>query len=209
MKLCPRRASNSPATSRRRSSSCRSFQPRSWPVRKQIEAAKRLIEFLASPRAAEAIREQRHGAARGIEVAANGDRNAARRLFRGVPRCRLFESRRRLPRLGSHRSNSARRADTVNLQRLTRSVGFPRDFGAVQQVRWGCQRETKACLLPILLDAGRTKPGEPSGVNRIYRLYREEGLAVRKRRSRRKAVGTRTPILVEAKPNALVARLCP
>ena len=44
--------------------------------------------------------------------------------------------------------------------------------------------------------------GEPSGVNRIYRLYREEGLAVRKRRSRRKAAGTRAPILVEAKPNA-------
>jgi putative transposase len=44
--------------------------------------------------------------------------------------------------------------------------------------------------------------GEPSGINRIYRLYREEGLAVRKRRSRRKAVGTRAPILVEAKPNA-------
>jgi putative transposase len=44
--------------------------------------------------------------------------------------------------------------------------------------------------------------GEPSGINRIYRLYREEGLTVRKRRSRRKAVGTRTPILVEAKPNA-------
>jgi transposase InsO family protein len=44
--------------------------------------------------------------------------------------------------------------------------------------------------------------GEPSGINRIYRLYREEGLAVRKRRTRRKAVGTRAPILVEAKPNA-------
>ena len=44
--------------------------------------------------------------------------------------------------------------------------------------------------------------GEPSGINRIYRLYREEGLAVRKRRSRRKAIGTRAPILVEAKPNA-------
>jgi transposase InsO family protein len=45
--------------------------------------------------------------------------------------------------------------------------------------------------------------GEPSGLNRIYRLYREEGLAVRRRRSRRKAVGTRAPILlVEAKPNA-------
>jgi putative transposase len=39
------------------------------------------------------------------------------------------------------------------------------------------------------------REGEPSGVNRIYRLYREEGLTVRKRRARRRAVGTRTPIL--------------
>jgi putative transposase len=31
--------------------------------------------------------------------------------------------------------------------------------------------------------------GEPSGVNRIDRLYREEGLAVRKRRARRRAGG--------------------
>ncbi|WP_376711802.1 IS3 family transposase [Bradyrhizobium altum] len=46
------------------------------------------------------------------------------------------------------------------------------------------------------------REGEPSGINRIYRLYREEGLIVRKRRARRKAVGTRAPILVEARPNA-------
>ena len=46
------------------------------------------------------------------------------------------------------------------------------------------------------------RDGEPSGINRIYRLYREEGLTVRKRKSRRKAVGTRAPILVEARPNA-------
>jgi len=46
------------------------------------------------------------------------------------------------------------------------------------------------------------REGEPSGVNRIYRLYREEGLTVRKRRARRRAVGTRAPILVEAKANA-------
>jgi hypothetical protein len=32
--------------------------------------------------------------------------------------------------------------------------------------------------------------------------FREEGLTVRKRRARRKAVGTRAPILVEARPNA-------
>ena len=44
--------------------------------------------------------------------------------------------------------------------------------------------------------------GEPSGINRIYRLYREEGLTVRKRRARRRAVGSRSPILVESKPNA-------
>jgi putative transposase len=44
--------------------------------------------------------------------------------------------------------------------------------------------------------------GEPSGINRIYRLYRQEGLTVRKRRARRRAVGTRTPILADAKINA-------
>lgn len=44
--------------------------------------------------------------------------------------------------------------------------------------------------------------GELSGVNRIHRLYREEGLTVRKRKSRRRAVGTRAPILVEARANA-------
>ncbi len=46
------------------------------------------------------------------------------------------------------------------------------------------------------------REGEMAGLNRVYRLYREEGLAVRKRRSRRKAVGMRAPILVEARPNA-------
>jgi transposase InsO family protein len=46
------------------------------------------------------------------------------------------------------------------------------------------------------------RDGEASGITRIYRLYREEGLAVRRRRTRRKAIGTRAPILVEAVPNA-------
>src|ERR1700731_3972243 len=46
------------------------------------------------------------------------------------------------------------------------------------------------------------REGESSGINRIHRIYREEGLAVRKRRARRKAVGNRGPILVEARPNA-------
>jgi putative transposase len=46
------------------------------------------------------------------------------------------------------------------------------------------------------------REGERSGINRIYRLYREEGLVVRRRRSRRRAVGTRAPVLVEARANA-------
>lgn len=46
------------------------------------------------------------------------------------------------------------------------------------------------------------REGEPSGINRIYRLYREEGLTVRKRKARRKAIGTRAPILIEARANA-------
>jgi transposase InsO family protein len=46
------------------------------------------------------------------------------------------------------------------------------------------------------------REGEPSGINRIHRLHREEGLAVRRRRARRKAVGVRVPKLLEARPNA-------
>jgi putative transposase len=63
---------------------------------------------------------------------------------------------------------------------------------ANERKRFGYRR------LFVLLGQG----GEPSGINRIYRLYREEGLTVRKRRARRRAVGLRAPILVESKPNA-------
>ncbi len=45
-------------------------------------------------------------------------------------------------------------------------------------------------------------PGEPSGINRIYRLYSEEGLTVRKHKARHKAIGTRPPILIEARGKA-------
>ena len=44
--------------------------------------------------------------------------------------------------------------------------------------------------------------GEVFNRKRIYRLYREEGLSVRRRRGRRRAAGTRAPILVEAAVNA-------
>ena len=51
------------------------------------------------------------------------------------------------------------------------------------------------------------REGEPSGINRIYRLYRKEELMVRKRRVPRRAVGARAPIMVEARVNAPVAGL--
>ena len=53
------------------------------------------------------------------------------------------------------------------------------------------------------------REGEPAGSNRIYRLYRKEGLAVRKRRARRRATGTRAPVSgLSLSECALVARLC-
>jgi putative transposase len=79
----------------------------------------------------------------------------------------------------------SRRAADVELRTRLRDL-------ANQRRRFGYRR------LFILL----REQGEPSGINRIYRLYREEGLTVRKRRARRRAVGTRAPILVEAKVNA-------
>jgi putative transposase len=82
------------------------------------------------------------------------------------------------------RYRSRRPADTELRSRLRELAN--------QRRRFGYRR------LFILL----RREGELSGINRIYRLYREEGLMVRKRRGRRKALGTRAPILVEARPNA-------
>jgi putative transposase len=84
----------------------------------------------------------------------------------------------------SVRYRSCRPPDTALRERL-RAL-------AVERRRFGYRR------LFVLL----RREGELSGKNRIYRLYREEGLTVRKRRCRRRAIGTRAPILVEARPNA-------
>jgi len=93
--------------------------------------------------------------------------------------CRVVAADRKMIRYRS------RRPPDIELRRRLRNL-------ANQRRRFGYRR-----LFIILRDQG-----EPSGVNRIYRLYREEGLGVRKRRSRRKAIGTRAPLRVEAKPNA-------
>lgn len=43
---------------------------------------------------------------------------------------------------------------------------------------------------------------EPSRMNRIYRLNSDGGLTVRERKTCRMAIGTRAPILIEARANA-------
>jgi transposase InsO family protein len=93
--------------------------------------------------------------------------------------CLIVSADRKMIRYRSHRP-----ADTPLRTRLRELANERRRFGYRR--------------LFVLL----RREGEPSGINRIYRLYREEGLTVRKRRARRKAVGTRAPILVEARPNA-------
>ena len=63
---------------------------------------------------------------------------------------------------------------------------------ANERRRFGCRR------LFILL----RRQGEPPGINRLCRVCREQGLSLRKRRARRKAVGTCAPVPVGARANA-------
>jgi len=63
---------------------------------------------------------------------------------------------------------------------------------AAEQRRFGYRR------LHVLLRA----EGHVVNRKKTQRLYREEGLTVRKRKGRKRATGARAPILVEARPNA-------
>ncbi len=93
--------------------------------------------------------------------------------------CRIVAIDRKTARYTSKRPADAElRAELRDLANARRRFGYRRLFVLLRQ------------------------RGERSGKNRIYRLYREEGLTVKKRRARRRAVGTRAPIVVEAKPNA-------
>ncbi len=76
--------------------------------------------------------------------------------------CRIIGTDRKMVRYRSQRAH-----DTVLRGRLRELANERRRFGYRR--------------LFVLLRRG----GEPSGINRIYRLYREEGLTVRKRRARR------------------------
>jgi putative transposase len=93
--------------------------------------------------------------------------------------CRLIQADRK-----SVRYRSRRPRDDALRSRLREEL-------AAEQRRFGYRR------LHILL---RTE-GHVLNRKKTQRLYREEGLTVRKRKGRKRATGARAPILVEAKPN--------
>jgi putative transposase len=87
--------------------------------------------------------------------------------------------------VSSYRYQS-RRADDAGLrERLRALAGLRRRFG-YRRLAWLLERE-----------------GTKVNLKKVYRVYREEGLAVRRRRGRRRAIGTRAPIVV---PQALNQR---
>ena len=92
--------------------------------------------------------------------------------------CRVLGAERSSCRYRRRRDDAGLRARLVALAHERRRFGYRRLFVLMRRA------------------------GETSSRNRIYRLYREEGLSVRTRKSRRRAVGTRAPILIAAHANA-------
>jgi len=93
--------------------------------------------------------------------------------------CRLIRADRKTVRYRS------RRPRDEELRRRLREL-------AAEQRRFGYRR------LHVLLRA----EGHLVNRKKTQRLYREEGLTVRKRKGRKRAVGSRAPILIELRPNA-------
>jgi putative transposase len=85
--------------------------------------------------------------------------------------------------VSSYRYRSRRLADGPLRERLRALAVIRRRFG-YRRLGWLLERE-----------------GLKVNLKKVYRLYREEGLAVKRRRGRRRAIGTRAPIVVPRAPN--------
>jgi putative transposase len=85
--------------------------------------------------------------------------------------------------VSSYRYRSHRPDDGVLRERLRTLAGLRRRFG-YRRLGWLLERE-----------------GTKVNLKKVYRLYREEGLAVRRRRGRRRAIGARAPIVVPQELN--------
>jgi len=80
--------------------------------------------------------------------------------------------------VSSYRYRSRRADDGPLRERLRALAAVRRRFG-YRRLAWLLDRE-----------------GTKVNLKKVYRLYREEGLAVKRRRGRRRAIGTRAPIVV-------------
>jgi putative transposase len=87
--------------------------------------------------------------------------------------------------VSSYRYQSRRPDDGPLRERLRALAALRRRFG-YRRLAWLLERE-----------------GSKVNLKKVYRVYREEGLAVKRRRGRRRAIGTRAPIAV---PQALNQR---
>ena len=85
--------------------------------------------------------------------------------------------------VSSYRYRSRRPDDGPLRERLRGLAAIRRRFG-YRRLGWLLERE-----------------GAKVNLKKVYRLYREEGLAVKRRRGRRRAIGTRAPIVVPRDPN--------
>ena len=85
--------------------------------------------------------------------------------------------------VSSYRYRSRRPDDGPLRERLRGLAAIRRRFG-YRRLGWLLERE-----------------GAKVNLKKVYRLYREECLAVKRRRGRRRAIGTRAPIVVPRDPN--------
>ena len=61
-------------------------------------------------------------------------------------------------------------------------------------------------MTPVRLSAAAEmakRQGQCMNLKKVYRLYSEEGLAVRRRRGRKRAIGTRAPLHRAHRPNQI------
>lgn len=105
--------------------------------------------------------------------------------------------------LGDHHEMSERRAcATIGADRS--SVRYrhrrPDDAALREELRKAAEKHRRFGYrrLHVILRRG----GHVLNRKRTQRLYREEGLSVRRRRSRKRAIGTRAPLVTEAMANA-------
>jgi putative transposase len=78
----------------------------------------------------------------------------------------------------------ARRSDDGALRERLRTLAEQRRRFGYRRLGWMLERE-----------------GTTVNLKKVYRLYREEGLAVKRRRGRRRAIGTRAPLAVPQRLN--------